>query len=114
MQDLLVALQKMRSYFDTGALRSCDYRKQQLTRLKRSVLKYEKEIEAALYADMKKSPEESYATETGLLLAEINTTLSNLNSWMKAKSVATNLVNLPSQSKIYRDPLGVVLIIAPW
>src|ERR1700709_2108468 len=26
----------------------------------------------------------------------------------------TDLLNLPSSSRIYRDPLGVVLIIAPW
>lgn len=29
-------------------------------------------------------------------------------------AASTDLVNLPSVSKIYRDPLGVVLIISPW
>src|ERR1700752_2394129 len=33
---------------------------------------------------------------------------------MQPQSAKTDLVNLPSLSKIYRDPLGVVLIIAPW
>jgi aldehyde dehydrogenase (NAD+) len=33
---------------------------------------------------------------------------------MKPDRVATNLVNLPSRSKIIKEPLGVVLIIGPW
>ena len=77
-------------------------------------MKYDKEIEQALFADLKKNREETYATETGLVLAEINVTLKNLREWMEPKSAGTNLVNLPSTSKIYRDPLGIVLIIAPW
>ena len=33
---------------------------------------------------------------------------------MTPKKVPTGLVTFPSTAKIYRDPLGVVLIIAPW
>jgi aldehyde dehydrogenase (NAD+) len=33
---------------------------------------------------------------------------------MEPETVATNLVNLPSGSRIIREPLGVVLIIGPW
>jgi len=114
MEDIIAALQAMRKHYDTGALVTYEYRRQQLLKLKQGVLTYEKEINEALYSDMKKSPEEAYATETGLLLTELNTAIKNLYSWMKPKSVWTNLLNLPSSSKIYRDPLGVVLIIAPW
>ncbi|HXB43071.1 MAG TPA: aldehyde dehydrogenase [Puia sp.] len=108
------SLQSMRSYFDSGRTRSYAFRKAQLLKLKQAVLAREQEIFAALYADLKKSPEESYATELGLLVKEINTALSNLRKWMKPHSARTDLVNLPSSSKIYRDPLGVVLIISPW
>jgi aldehyde dehydrogenase (NAD+) len=104
----------MRNYFSSGATGSYSFRKQQLLALKKAVLKYEKEINEALFTDLKKSIEEVYATETGLLIAEINTALKNLRKWMQPESVATNLLNLPSSSKIYREPLGIVLIIAPW
>ncbi|MEJ7737876.1 MAG: aldehyde dehydrogenase [Chitinophagaceae bacterium] len=107
-------LLSMRYYFESGGTRPYSFRKQQLLALKQAVLKHEAEINAALYADLGKSPEESYVTETGLFLTEINTCLANLKSWMRPRSASTNLVNLPSTSKIYRDPLGVVLIIAPW
>ncbi|HLK27879.1 MAG TPA: aldehyde dehydrogenase [Puia sp.] len=108
------SLQQMRAYFEIGATRSYEFRKEQLQLLKKTVLEHEEEIYAGLYSDLKKNREEAYASELGLLLAEINTTLKNLKKWMKPKSAGTDLVNLPSSSKIYRDPLGVVLIISPW
>src|ERR1022692_3348457 len=109
-----LSLQSMRKYFESGATRSYDFRRQQLVKLKQAVLGHEKEIYASLYSDLKKSPEEAYATELGLLLAEANTALKNLRKWMKPQSAGTDLVNPPSSSKIYRDPLGVVLIRSPW
>src|SRR6187399_1711233 len=110
MQDLIA----LRSYYESGSTKSYEFRLKQLKDFKAAILKYENQIGAALYADLKKSPEEAYATETGLLLAEINTTIKNLHSWMKPRSSGTDLVNFPSSGKIYRDSLGVVLIIAPW
>ena len=114
MSTLITQLQGMRSYFQNGATRSFEFRKKQLQALKKGILDQEKEIEKALYQDLKKSAEETYATETGLLLAEINVTLKNLREWMQPQVAGTDMVNLPSGSKIFRDPLGVVLIIAPW
>lgn len=114
MTDLNSSLSGLRSFYDSHATKSFEFRKKQLQLLKQTLLANEKEIEQALYADLKKNPEETYATETGLVLAEINVALKNLRSWMRPVSAGTNLVNFPSSSKIYRDPLGVVLIIAPW
>ncbi|MEP6627984.1 MAG: aldehyde dehydrogenase family protein, partial [Ginsengibacter sp.] len=71
-------------------------------------------ISDALFADLGKSKEESWATETGLLLGEIKYAVKHLRRWMKPKRVSTGLVTFPSSAKIYRDPLGVVLIISPW
>lgn len=107
-------LKTLRRYYDSGATKSYEFRKEQLKKLKAAVLQYENEIYEALYSDLKKSKEETYATEIGLLLAEISVALKNLRRWMAPQRAATDLVNLPSQSKIYRDPLGVVLIIGPW
>lgn len=114
MTDLNSSLSNLRSYYNSHATKPYAFRKKQLQFLKKTLLANEKEIEQALYADLKKNPEETYATETGLVLAEINVALKNLHLWMEPQSVRTNLVNFPSSSKIYRDPLGVVLIISPW
>ena len=104
----------MRDQFKSGVTKGYAFRKEQLLNLKRSVLKYEEEINEALFLDLKKSKEETWATETGLLISEINTALKHLRQWMKPKRVRTNLLNLPSSSFILYEPLGVVLIIAPW
>lgn len=107
-------LAEIRSYFNSGATRTYSFRKEQLLKLKRSLLQHEKEIYDALFADLKKSPEETWVTELGLVITEINAALKHLSEWMKPEKVRTNLVNLPSSSEIRKEPLGVVLIIAPW
>jgi aldehyde dehydrogenase (NAD+) len=107
-------LQAMRNFFSSDAASTYAFRIEQLKKLKQAILKYEQEISTALYTDLKKSPEEAYSTEIGLLLAEINVAIKKLRYWMEPQSVSTDLANLPSGSKIYRDPQGVVLIIAPW
>lgn len=104
----------LKNYFESGATGNYAFRKQQLMLLKKAIQQYEVEIANALYTDLKKSPEESYATEIGLVLSEINLVLKNLHSWMQPERVSTNLLNLPSSSKMYKDALGVVLIISPW
>src|ERR1700754_1025133 len=107
-------LQPLRQFFDSGATRPYEWRRQQLQKMQRLILENESEILSALYTDLKKSPEEAYASETGLVLSEIRYMLKHLAGWMRPRRVRTNLVNWPSSSTIYRDPLGVVLVIAPW
>ena len=107
-------LQFMRDYFGSGITQPYTFRKQQLFKLKSAILRHEKDLHDALRTDLKKSPEESWVTETGFLVSEINSALKNLGHWMQVEKVKTNLVNFPSASYVTREPLGVVLIIGPW
>ena len=107
-------LLSMRAYFESGDTKSVAFRKGQLTRLKQAVIEHTSQLQEALYTDLKKSPEESWVTETGFLLSEISNAINNLGKWMKPKRVGTNLLNLPSKSYVMTEPLGVVLIIGPW
>lgn len=109
-----VMLAKMRDYFASGATRSEAFRKEQLLALKHAIKKNEAAINEALYADLRKSPEEVWVAETGIVLEEINNALKNLTRWMRPKKVRTNLLNLPSSSRIEAEPFGLTLIIAPW
>lgn len=110
----ITSLNKMRTYFNSGATKPLAFRKEQLKKLRTSILKHEQDLYTALYTDLKKSPEEVWATETGLVIAELNAAIKNLRSWMEPESVTTNLLNLPSSSSVLKEPLGLVLIIAPW
>ena len=105
---------QMRNYFNSGITKPFSFRKEQLIKLKAAVKKYEDQLHQALYADLKKSPEECWVTETGFLLSEVSHTLKNLKSWMQPESVSTNLLNLPSKSFVMQEPLGIILIISPW
>ncbi|HEX2627605.1 MAG TPA: aldehyde dehydrogenase family protein, partial [Chitinophagaceae bacterium] len=111
---MIEKLLAIRRYYESGATRAYAFRKEQLKKLRQSILAHEKELYDALHADLKKSPEESWVTEVGFVVAEINNAISNLRSWMEPEKVSTNLLNMPSGSRILREPLGVVLVIGPW
>ncbi|RYZ56911.1 MAG: aldehyde dehydrogenase [Chitinophagaceae bacterium] len=114
MQDLQHNLQQLRSYFATGATKEYAFRRTALQKLSTAITAFEEELMHALYTDLKKSREEVWVTELGFLQAEISHTMKHLKRWMKPEKVATNLLNLPSRSYVYKEPLGVVLIIGPW
>src|SRR5688500_17860177 len=100
-------MQPLRRYYESGATRSFAFRMEQLKKLRDLVRSNEAAITEALYQDLHKSKEEAYATEIGLFMAEINHTIKNLRNWMAPMRAKTTLANLPSQSRVYRDPLGV-------
>ncbi len=107
-------LEALRQYFQSGATQTFDFRLLQLKRLKQVVLDNEQALYKALYADLKKTDEDAWATEIGFFLSELNYTIKHLQDWMRPNPVSTNLVNLPSTSYTIQEPLGVVCIIAPW
>lgn len=107
-------LERMRQFFESGKTRSYAFRREQLIKLKNAVRKFEEPLHKALYADLKKSPEECWVTETGFLQAELSNAIKNLKRWMQPELVPTNLLNIPSSSRVMKEPLGVVLIIGPW
>lgn len=107
-------LEKLRAFYRSGATRTREARIGYLKKLKASMLSHEEELYEALQTDLGKCKEEVWATETGLVLAELNNTIKHLRRWMMPDSVGTNLVNLPSSSRVMKEPMGVVLIIGPW
>jgi aldehyde dehydrogenase (NAD+) len=94
--------------------RDYDYRMSQLQALKRLIDENEQEIFAALWKDLRKSPFECETTEQGVILLELSDALKNLKSWMSPERVRTSLYNFPSRAEIYREPLGVTLILGAW
>lgn len=101
-------------FFESGATLSYKYRKEQLKKLYRVVVDHEEQILAAIKKDFAKPEFESYATEVGLLLEEINYVLENLKGWMEPERVNTPLSSWPSKSYILPHPKGVTLVIGPW
>jgi len=110
----ITSLNALQDYFNSGLTQSYAFRKEQLKKLKTAILNHEQDLYDALHKDLKKSKEEVWVTETGMVITELNVAIKKLGKWMKPKRVSTNLLNLPSGSRIMNEPLGVVLIISPW
>ena len=107
-------VQAQKNHFADQQTKNISERKQLLKRLLTVVLEKEKQIVDALYLDFKKSEYESVMTETSIVISELKRTIKNINYWAKPQHVTPALLNFPSSSKIYKEPYGAVLIIAPW
>ena len=75
---------------------------------------HQKDIQDVLFADFHKPRVETDLSEIFTVTSEINHAIKNLKAWMKPKSVSTPLPLLGTSGKIYYEPKGCALIIAPW
>lgn len=112
--DIPKIIHQQKVYFKSQQTKNIAFRKKSLQSLQSEILKREIDISAALYKDFKKSEFESYATEIGIVLAELSLIIKNMKTWAKPETVMPTMLNFPSWSKIYKEPYGSVLIIAPW
>ncbi|RZK20118.1 MAG: aldehyde dehydrogenase family protein [Pedobacter sp.] len=113
--------QEIKSVFDLQQKYKFELRKTdaktriaKLKELKQALENAEEEIYVALDKDLRKSRFETAVTELFFTYAEIEHAIKKLASWMKPKSVGKTMSNLFASNKIYYEPKGVCLIIAPW
>ncbi len=107
-------LSAQRAFFKTQQTKDITFRKNSLLKLQKELVRREKDILKALHDDFKKSEYEGIMTETSIVLSELKLTLKKMSSWAKPERVLPSLLNFPSSAKIYSEPYGSVLIIAPW
>lgn len=112
--DLDAIMIKQRQFFATGATKDVKNRLKHLKKLKQAIKDNEDNICDALAGDFGKSPFETYVSEIGTILVELGHTISHLKSWSKPKRGKTPISHLPGRSRVYAEPYGTVLIIAPW
>lgn len=114
MTDLQIHLDRQKEFFQTGATKDIAFRIEQLKKLKEILVENEQLLIDEVHKDFQKSAFETYVTEIGLVITDINFALKNIESWTKQRSVSTPLVNFPSKNFIITEPYGSALIIAPW
>ncbi|MEU0676936.1 aldehyde dehydrogenase family protein [Streptomyces sp. NPDC006172] len=106
---------RLRATFNTGVTRPLDWRVSQLQRLRALLVENEKELLEALWADLRKNAAEAKMQEIDLTVREIDETLANLESWLTPRPVEVPAYFGPATTAYTTyDPLGVVLVIAPW
>ncbi len=113
-EDIVATVERVRDTFDSGATRPLDWRERELRQLERLITDNEAELLEALHSDLGKCRFEGVVGETGFVLNEIRHTIKHLRGWAKPKRVKAPLAIHPAKAMILTEPLGVVLIIAPW
>lgn len=103
-----------RQFFNTQATKDIKFRRAQLEKLERILKENMSALDAAIFADFKKSAFENYISEFALLFHDIKEARSKLERWSHKKRVSTNFANFPSSSFIIPEPLGVCLVIGAW
>ena len=104
----------LRSSYRLGVTRPLEWRRRQLKQMLALLTDNETEIIAALKTDLGKPVVEGFMTDIAFVTGEIKAMLKNLHKWNEAVRVPTPLIALPAKSRLIPEPLGVVLVIAPW
>lgn len=112
--DIKAAIALQREFFATGKTKSYEFRKTQLEKLEKLIKEHDQIILDALHQDLRKPAIEAFGSEVLGSISEIKYILKHLRTWMKPQKVSTPLNLFPSSSYIHTEPLGVVLIVAPW
>jgi len=114
MNQLSYKIEDQKKYFNEGKTQSYEFRYAQLKKLKNLVQENEEAIYDAVWNDFKKPKFETHVTEIQMIYDELNYMMRNLKKLMKPEKVGSPLMHFYSKSKVFKQPLGTVLIIAPW
>lgn len=106
--------ERQKRFFETGKTRDLRYRIEALKKLYRGIQKHRQSLLNALSLDLGKCPFESYETEIGLVLQEIRNTIQSLPQWAKPERVKVPFYHFPASARVFKEPYGVVLVVAPW
>ncbi len=98
----------------THALRSPRIRIERLKSLKKVIQQKEEAIYAALKKDLRKSQFESAVAELIFVLGELDFAIRNLRRWTRPQRAGKSLSMFFAKNRIYYEPKGCCLIIAPW
>ncbi|MFC8142911.1 aldehyde dehydrogenase family protein [Streptomyces paradoxus] len=106
---------RLRATFRTGRTKPAEWRVTQLRRLREMLTENGTDLAAALHTDLGKSATEAFRTEIDFTVREIDHTLDHLADWLRPEP-APAPAHLGPDVTVWTqyDPLGVVLVIAPW
>ncbi|MFD9002555.1 aldehyde dehydrogenase family protein [Streptomyces sp. NPDC059582] len=106
---------RLRATFRTGRTKPVEWRTAQLRRLREMLTEQGADLATALHADLGKSATEAYRTEIDFTIREIDHTLDHLDEWLRPESAPVPAhLGADATAWTQYDPLGVVLVIAPW
>lgn len=105
---------RLRAGFATGRTRPLEWRLAQLESLGRLLVEHEHDFVTALRHDLGKPPFETWAAELRVVGREIEELRRHLRKWARPERQKVPWILRPGSAHIVREPLGLVLVIAPW
>lgn len=112
LEEIPALVARLRATFDSGRTKPLAWRREQLEGLIAFAKECGDPLVAALQADFGKPELEARAADIGQVTQEAKRALKNLKKWTRPEGAGR--VPLMGRSFVVRDPLGVVLLIAPW
>jgi aldehyde dehydrogenase (NAD+) len=112
--DAALVVKQLRATFDSGRSRPLEWRQAQIAGLRRMLHEREEELVDALRVDLGRPRTEAYAADIGHTKAELRHMQKHLGSWVKPTKVRVPLTAAPGKAWVVPEPLGAVLVIAPW
>ncbi|WP_406683749.1 aldehyde dehydrogenase [Seonamhaeicola sp. MEBiC1930] len=114
MNNISDILSAQKTLFRSQKTKDVNYRLKLLKSLKTEIVSREQAIYDALKKDFNKSEFESFISEYGLVISELDLVINNLKKWVRPKRIKSSMLTFPSKDYIYKVPYGSVLIIGPW
>ncbi|PJN04959.1 aldehyde dehydrogenase family protein [Streptomyces sp. CB01201] len=106
---------RLRATFRSGRTQPLAWRTTQLRRLRDMLTTHGADLAEALHADLGKSSTEAFRTEIDFTIREIDHTLEHLADWLRPEPAPVPAhLGADATAHTQYDPLGVVLVIAPW
>jgi aldehyde dehydrogenase (NAD+) len=105
---------EQQDYFHTQVTLEYHFRKESLQKLLQELTDNKDAILEALHQDFQKPYFEGFMTEYVVVIKELKDTIRDLKKWMAPERKGLNLPSFPSRERIYKEPFGQVLVIAPW
>src|SRR5215210_2178046 len=114
VDQIAAAIDRVREGYRNGVVRAVVDRETQLRQLRRLLVEQELVLAEALHADLGKSSIEAYSTEIGFTLNELDHAVNHVRSWTQPHKVRVSMHLRPGSARVVQEPLGTVLVIAPW
>jgi aldehyde dehydrogenase (NAD+) len=104
----------LRASYNAGTTRPLEWRRHQLEQMVKMLDENEAAFSDALRIDLGKPTVEGFITDIAFVTGEVKSMIKNLKKWNKPERVSSPIVTQPAKSRRIPEPLGVVLVIAPW
>jgi aldehyde dehydrogenase (NAD+) len=111
---IVATVARVRETYSARTTRPLEWRRAQLKAMIAMLEENESRWSDALREDLGKPTVEGFITDIAFVTGEIKSMLRNLKKWNRPERVGSPVVTQPSRSVRIPEPVGTVLVIAPW